>query len=295
MNNVVHRTRGCGVVVSDCQSHHSVLQNMLDCSESTAGLLLFGVTAYSFLYSKVVARPCVITGNDEIRNIIDKCPSLKSLYWPSPYCWEAHLQLVPFIALGYWYKRFPSSKWYRQLVQLDDDEEIAVDWVVSAPGMDSNGLPHHDSDETPVLVLHHGAFGDSSDIPGQCYIAPAIRRGWFVCVLNRRGHAGQLTKGKWNFFGCVKDVHCVTQSILLRRPKAKLFTVGQSAGSALVATIFGHDSDVNDFSAGVCVCPGFDITKCMSRFKYPFSVSHIVIACIPDAQYSKHYPLHLLP
>lgn len=238
----------------------------------TVGLALFGAAAYGFFYARIVAKPVVIAGNDKVRNLMDKCPTLKNLYWPPPYCWDAHLQFIPFVIRGEWCRRFPSSKWYRQFVRLEDGEEVALDWVVSAKNMEHIGLPCDEADDTPVLMLHHGAFCDSSDMPGQDYISDAIKRGWFVCVLNRRGHAGPLKQAKWNFFGCVKDVHCVTQSILLRRPKAKLFTIGLSSGTALVATIFGHGDEVNDFHAGVCICPGFDITKCMARFTYPYTV-----------------------
>jgi len=239
----------------------------------TIGLTLFGVAAYSFFYARLVARPLVIAGNDEIKGLMNECPALSSLYWPPPYLWDADAQLIPYTLMGWWKKRYPTSKWHRQMIELTDGEVLALDWVVSAPDMSANGLPRSDTEETPILMLHHGAFCDSSDMPGQDYVQEALRRGWFVCALNRRGHAGPLTRPKWNFFGCPDDVRCVTQSILQRRPKAKLFTIGMSAGSGLVATIFGRGDAVNDFHAGVCVCPGFDITKCMARFKNFYAVS----------------------
>lgn len=239
----------------------------------TVGLTLFGIAAYSFFYARLIAKPRVIAGNDEIQQLIDNIPALNSLYFPPPYLWHADAQLIPYSLKGLYYKHYPNSKWYRQMVRLTDGEEIALDWVVSTSSMAADGLPSHSDDDTPVLMLHHGAFCDSADMPGQDYVQEALRRGWFVCALNRRGHAGPLTRPKWNFFGCPDDVHCVTQSILQRRPKAKLFTIGLSAGSGLVATVFGKGDVVNDFHAGVCVCPGFDITKCMGRFANFYAVS----------------------
>eukprot|EP01032_Pedospumella_encystans_P021384 gene21384-24258_t len=232
----------------------------------TVGLTLFGIAAYSLFYARLVAKPLVLAGNDEIKELMKQVPALNSVYFPPPYLWHADFQLIPYTLKGMWYKHYPNSKWYRQMVRLTDGEEIALDWVVSSSGMAVDGLPSDPEDETPVLMLHHGAFCNSADMPGQDYVQEALRRGWFVCALNRRGHAGPLTRPKWNFFGCPDDVHCVTQSILQRRPKAKLFTIGLSAGSGLVATVFGKGDAVNDFHAGVCVCPGFDITKCMGRF-----------------------------
>jgi hypothetical protein len=47
-----------------------------------------------------------------------------------------------------------------------------------------------------------GAGGRSSDLPGQTYVREALRRGWLVCALNRRGHKPglSLSRERWNFF-----------------------------------------------------------------------------------------------
>jgi predicted alpha/beta-fold hydrolase len=173
-------------------------------------------------------------------------------------------------------KLYPRFKWFREEVVLPDGELLALDWVISTPDMEQDGLTSDVNDCTPILILHHGAMCDSSDMPGQDYIAPALQRGWKVCVLNRRGHGDVLRRPKWNFFGCVQDVRCVTQSIKDRRPNAKLLTVGLSSGTANVATIFGHDDDVNHFHAGVLICPGYCIEKCMARFTSPYMVSTLI-------------------
>lgn len=44
-------------------------------------------------------------------------------------------------------------------------------------------------------------------------------------------------------------------------------------GSAIVATSFGEEDSNNQFFAGVGICPGYDISKCMSRFTTPYKVS----------------------
>jgi predicted alpha/beta-fold hydrolase len=51
------------------------------------------------------------------------------------------------------------------------------------------------------------------------------------------------------FFGFSDDVHFLTQAILLKRPKAKLFNIGISSGSGLIANHFGQNN--NDFLAGI--------------------------------------------
>jgi predicted alpha/beta-fold hydrolase len=159
-----------------------------------------------------------------------------------------------------------------------------------------------------VVVLHHGAMCDSADMPGDSYIWPALQRGWLVCVFNRRGHGHRsgvnnrhllnhsdslhtdnittsttttktkkvrLTRPKWNFFGCSEDIHYVTQNIITRQHDltVRMVTIGLSAGSGTVARHFGEPEEGNDFLAGVGICPGYDISKCMKRFSYPYHVS----------------------
>jgi hypothetical protein len=241
-----------------------------------AALVLFTASIYACFYSKVVKKPVVIPGNEHIAKIMDMCPSLHKTFWPTPYCWNAHLQFVPFVLFGAWDKYiFPPFRWYRQMLTLDDGEQVALDWVVPSDInaiIPRDGLPCDTNSTIPVLMLHHGAMCDSSDLPGQSYIRPALERGWFVCALNRRGHTTPLTKPKWNFFGCSKDVKVATQSILARRPKAVLLTLGLSSGTAIVATNFGKPDEENDFHAGVGVCPGFSIEKCLKRFTTPYMV-----------------------
>lgn len=253
-----------GISLEVCSKERSYIMSRK--TDSVYGATLFVATLYSFLYVRLVKKPKIKHSNDDITKITKKCPSLNSLYWPPPFCWNAHIQFIPFVLCGLRDKMYPPFKYQREYITLPDGEKVSLDWVGGIPS-------EHLKDTTPVLVLHHGAFCDSSDIPGQNYIKPALDRGWYVCVLNRRGHAGTLNKPKWNFFGCAYDVHKATQSILAKRPKAQLLTVGLSSGSAVVANIFGFDSDVNDFHCGVGICPGYCIKKCLGRFGTPYMVS----------------------
>ena len=240
--------------------------------KATTGLALFSAASYLFLYLRLVKKPILCTGNEKIAKLVAACPSLSQHFWPPPQCWNEHLQFVPFVIKGELNKLYPKFKWHREWIVLPDGEMLALDWVISQSCVGESGLAANPHDDTPILMLHHGAMCDSSDMPGQDYISPALERGWLVCVLNRRGHGDLLRKPKWNFFGCVQDVRCVTQEILNRRPKARLLTVGLSSGTAIIATIFGYDDDVNHFHAGVGVCPGYSIEKCMRRFATPYMV-----------------------
>jgi len=198
-------------------------------------------------YIDLVGKPYIISGTKTMKDIMNRCPSIHRLFWPTPYCYNEHLQFVPFILHGIYLRCFPPYKWYREDIQLPDDAMIHLDWVISSPVM-IHGLTNDASDITPVLMIHHGAFCCTHDLPGQSYIQPALDRGWMVCVLNRRGHVSRLTTSKFNFFGCTQDVKVVTQMILDRRPLTKIFTVGISSGQLSlliiysIASLSSHDS-----------------------------------------------------
>lgn len=246
---------------------------MGDASSESAvsGLALFGVSVYVSIYLSLAARPLCCAANKKMEQLIDNCPSLQQRFWPPPYCWNPHTQFIPFVIRGMLAKSFPKFKMFREEVVLDDGELLALDWLTDSAS-DGTDFFSPSNDTTPILMLHHGAFCDSTDMPGQDYITPALQRGWKVCVLNRRGHGFILRKPKWNFFGCVNDVRCATQQIKDRFPNAKLLTIGLSSGTAIIATIFGYDDDINHFHAGVGVCPGYSIETCMARFSSPYMV-----------------------
>jgi hypothetical protein len=56
--------------------------------------------------------------------------------------------------------------------RLDDGEVIILDWVKSRSEyhIDENGLIPAGKDETPIVVIHHGAMCDSRDLPGNISI-----------------------------------------------------------------------------------------------------------------------------
>ena len=223
-------------------------------------------------YLRLCKPPVVHIGKDALasKRLVERCKTtLKSVYYPCPYVWNRHLVLLPFMMKGFWTKViWPTVKWERELITLQDGEKIALDWAISDKDECCSEGTKESDDDTPIVMIHHGAYCNSKDFPGQDYVHTAHKRGWIVCALNRRGHGGRntrMTKARWNFFGSTSDVAYIAKEVILkRRPRARLLMVGFSAGSALTAKFFGEYRDL--FTAGVGVCPGYDITRCMARF-----------------------------
>lgn len=166
-------------------------------------------------YLRVAKVPSVYYGQQALgsKRIVEKCKKLTSVYYPAP-LWNRHLVLIPYMITG-WFMKYvsPPFQWYRELITLPDGEVVALDWVTNGRGI-CNGIKSS-GDDTPIVMLHHGAYCDSKDMPGQDYILQAQSRGWLVCVLNRRGHGGlTLTVPKWNFFGSTGDVAYIVKEII---------------------------------------------------------------------------------
>eukprot|EP01038_Epipyxis_sp_PR26KG_P004223 gene4223-5999_t len=234
-----------------------------------------GITSFIRKYRSLVNKPrLVYSSTSTYSHILSKCPSLNQSFYPT-LIFNPHLQFIPFVIKGIIDKYIlPPFQYISEKIKMKDGETLVLDWVVSNcnnnQGTVSTGLQDSEHDDTPIVMLQHGAMCDSRDLPGQDYILSGITRGWIVCCLNRRGHSGPLTQPKWNFFGSYEDLHEITQYILSKRPKARLLTIGISSGSGLVARHFGNHNN-HDFIAGVGICPGYDIEKCMKKFSSPYS------------------------
>ena len=173
------------------------------------------------------------------------------------------------------------------LVPLLDGEELVLNWGQQG----RSSIESMSSSSTPIVVVHHGAFSTGRDVmahhPGLFH--EAFKRGWSICVLNRRGHNINLKVGQWNFFGSTADVREVAEVLHKKWPNKPLLMVGLSAGSGLVGRYLGeqglaHSSSSSSshspssssfpphfFKAGVGICPGYDIEKCMGRFGFPYA------------------------
>lgn len=210
----------------------------------------------------------------DIHRVLERCPSLSSAFYPPLAFYGGLTQLIPFLLESWWRKYYsPPCAWHEELAELEDGEFISLGWA--------NGVPvRSDTDSSPFLIIHHGASGTTADFPNQTYVLEALRRGWSVCVFNRRGHSRALSRPKWSFFGSTADVRWVTQRYFReRRPLAPVFMLGISAGSGVLARYMGEQGldtrrreEIEGFcTAAMGISPGYDIEVCFSRVKSPFN------------------------
>lgn len=215
-------------------------------------------------FMHVSKKPKIYTAGIKLRNIIRKCPTIDSVYYPFVFGWSCHVQIIIFAVRGYFQSK---TRWASEYCILDDGEEVILDWGISSFPNAESGL-ENSMNSTPILFINPGALGHSKTLLGK-WVQKAHNKGWIVCCNNRRGHNKQLTRPKWNFFGSVKDIQSITKNFILkRRPNAKLLMLGLSAGSGLTSRFFCEEH--SQYLAGVGVCAAFGIDRSLGRVQQPY-------------------------
>lgn len=108
-------------------------------------------------YFRLAKTPTVIYGTEASGELANECPSLTSIYYPSPIVWSRHLSLIPYTIQGYYNKLYPKFVWVSEIVELQDGQKITLDWAMSSGPQGETGLTSSLSD-TPIVMIHHGVW-----------------------------------------------------------------------------------------------------------------------------------------
>ena len=84
----------------------------------SAGFLFF-LSIQISEYLRLSKKPKVIFGSKESAKLVESCPTLNKIFYPSPLIWGAHTSLIPFILKGIWQKSiFPTVDWKSEVCIL---------------------------------------------------------------------------------------------------------------------------------------------------------------------------------
>lgn len=200
---------------------------------STTSILLVGSLAALFCWyylRRIVHKPSLHYNKEMawLRRLVENCESLHQRYWPTPWCLNAHLQVLLLLLRDV----NPSAKrpTRRQLLTHKDGGVTALDWTINFKELPSSA---------PIVLWFHSIMGDR--IPPE-FVDEFQARGWRSCCHVRRGHGGlPLKTPKWNTMGDTDDVVDAVREIETAYPDAPLLLVGLSAGSGLVARYLGRE------------------------------------------------------
>lgn len=205
-------------------------------------LALLMVALWAYHYSRSVRRvrlvfgqgrrdgratPAEVQSKERLARIVDRCPTLWSIYWPT---WYAYTAIMQFLLLGP--KEFRAmflqrSPYKREVVRLRDGGQVALDWVLPAAPKAADG-------HLPVVVLLHGAFQDSTSVTMSDMASDMAARGMPAVVMNRRGYGG-INHGegelKLTMFGFDEDLDDALLQVAKKQPGRPIAIVGFSCGS----------------------------------------------------------------
>ena len=192
------------------------------------------------------------------RALLPRLPQLHAPYRPTPWLFNAHLQLLWLMlreALE------PPLRYEEaEVLRMRDGGTTALDWL----GLDC-------APSTPTLVVLHSITGDAQSMR---LIVRDLRRatGWRVVVCTRRGHGAlELTAPVLDTMGLTDDLREQLARIRERYPESPLYGVGVSAGSGLLTRYLGEEGPRSLIRAGVAYCPGYDISVAWGRVPAMYS------------------------
>lgn len=180
------------------------------------------------------------------RETLAACPSLEAGCRPPRWARNGHVQAALSLTLD---DRAPDlASDAEERLTAPDGGTVSLEWS----GLDEPA-------DTPVLVALHTICGSGHAL--RRFVREMRRQlGWVVVACNRRGHAGlPLTAPRINTMGFVEDLDLQLDRIEARRPGARLYGVGISAGSGLLVRYLGEKGTASRFCAGVAVCPAYSI------------------------------------
>ena len=149
-----------------------------------------------FSFPSAFRKPQLIhkPGSNLSNFLLKNCPVISETYRPTIWCYGGRAQTVITNIL----KRCAPIKYRRELVQLEDGGEIALDWLDNGSEKAENPATH------PTVLILPGALGTSRQTAILHFAKQFAQNGYRVVVMNQRGSAGVRLKTPKTF--CVADI-----------------------------------------------------------------------------------------
>lgn len=190
------------------------------------------------------------------RELLAQLPRIQQPYRPTPWAYNAHVQLVWLVLSGAVKKlNLPIQ---RELLTMQDGATTALDWYGD-----------EQADDTPIIVLLH-TIGGTRQSMSRLMRDLHQATGWRIVLCLRRGHDSlPLTAPGYNTMGSVPDFREQLAHIKQRHPSSPLYGIGSSAGSGLIVRYLGEEKENSLLDAGIAYCPAYNIEVAFER-AHPF-------------------------
>ncbi|MEQ3777860.1 YheT family hydrolase [Alcanivorax sp. IL3] len=211
-------------------------------------------------YLKTAARKPQLVYRDTgfNRNMLARLPQLSQRFFPTPWLFNTHLQLI---VLGLKKAFSPALDYsHTDILTMRDGGTTSLDWV----GLDT-------PTDTPTLLVLHTITGSPKSMR-ELVRDLHQQTGWRVVVCTRRGHGDlPLTAPRINTMGDTDDLREQIAVIQQRYPQSPLYAVGISAGSGLLVRYLGEEGESAPFRGAMAYCPGYNIEVAFRRARQPYN------------------------
>ncbi|CAO1316499.1 unnamed protein product [Diamesa hyperborea] len=144
--------------------------------------LIFTIGYLVYYLIEVVKRPILAVKKGPFKDYLLKyVPTLELKFWPTWWCFESRAQTV--FASIIRSNLLPNIDYKREILQLKDGGEVALDWQES--GCEKNA---------PIIIILPGLTGESQAEYIKCLVTAASQIGIRCCVFNNRGLGGIALK-----------------------------------------------------------------------------------------------------
>ncbi|XP_063825057.1 phospholipase ABHD3 isoform X2 [Ostrinia nubilalis] len=210
-----------------------------------------------FIYGhNTYMKPILICRKGEFREFLEEnVPLLNEHYWPTPWCLESRLQTVIGSVLRT--RLLPAVKYRREILQLSDGGQVALDWAEGAAGAGGEGA---------VLLVLPGLTGDSRADYVRCLAAAAAALGARCVVFNNRGLGGlPLTTPR---LYCAVSHADLAEVVAAVRGRGPLLCAGVSLGGLILGHYLAEHGERSGVDAALVVSSPLDVVKgseCIER------------------------------
>ncbi len=182
-----------------------------------------------------------------------------SAFRPPRWLENRHLQTI-LPSVPWAYAHWPKLR--REILDLPDGDETAIDWVVS------DDLPT----TAPLLVILHGLEGSAKSPYTRMLMHAATERGWHACVMHfrdcgdysnrlpRRYHAGETN-----------DLRYFLKLLATSERFGPVAVAGFSLGGNVLLKYLGESADTTPLRAACAVCVPLNLFKCAEALNVGFS------------------------
>ncbi|EFA76769.1 hypothetical protein PPL_09520 [Heterostelium album PN500] len=150
----------------------------------------------------------------------------------------------------------------REVLIAEDGGTVSLDWFTFDNDKNFN-------EETPTILMLHGLTGGSHEVYVQyCAKDAYTKKGFRTVVFNYRGCAENIVTADQTYSAAFTgDLKMVVKHLVKTLPKAKLFAIGFSLGSAILAKYLSQVGTDTPFIANCSASNPMDMNKSSINLK----------------------------